>query len=45
MTTRQRKFEGTTPALHAHGAAMEFAIAGLRRCVISPVDAGVAKTL
>ena len=45
MTTRNRKFEGTMPALRAHGVAMEFAIAGLQRCVQSPVDAGVAKTL
>ncbi len=45
MTTLKRQFDGTADALRAHGTAMEFAIAGLQRCIASPVDAGVVETL
>lgn len=45
MTTLERKFIGTIRAPRAHGIAMDFAIAGLQRCVDSPVITGVEKTL
>lgn len=45
MKTLERKLIGTARAPLAHAIAMVFAIAGLQRCVNSPVDAGVEKTL
>ncbi|MBK9116752.1 MAG: hypothetical protein IPM22_14300 [Betaproteobacteria bacterium] len=45
MKTLERKFIGMIRAPRAHGIAMEFAVAGLQRCVNSPVNSGVEKTL